>query len=437
MANLARLLISGLVALGLAAPAGAEKTPEILRLTIAEPITPVTAMAVEALIERVNDPAGNYQAALIELDTPGGLDGSMRAIIKSIKSSARPVIVFVAPSGSRAASAGAFITIAAHIAAMTPGSSIGAASPVAVGAKMDETMKSKVTNDAVAYIKSLAVDRSRNPDLAALFVSEAKSISEREALEGKIIDLIATDATELLNAVDRRKIKTSAAEIELNTLNARIVDVETGWRHKALGLIANPNVAYLLMLIGFYGILLELYNPGAIFPAVVGSICLILALYAAQVLPINYSGALLIALAMILFTLEIWIPSYGGLTLGAIVAFLIGSLMLIDSPEKYLRISLWLIVQMTVITAGVFLFLIGSGARAQFASRKGGADQYIGRETSLTKTIDPDSGKLGSASLDGYSWNFSSAEKIEKGSTVIVTGREGLTILCERKKGNN
>jgi len=306
---------------------------QVMVITVQGVINPVSSEYIKKSIEEANEQG--MEALVIELDTPGGLDTSMRSIIKVINVSEVPVVVYVAPSGARAASAGVFITMAAHIAAMAPGTNIGAAHPVGIGGKMDKTMVEKVTNDAVAYIKSIAERRGRNVKWAEDAVRNSVSITAREALKLGVIDLVSKDIGDLLDRIDGMKVKTPAGEKVLHTRGASVVRKQMGLRLKILALISNPNIAYILMLLGFYGLFFEFTNPGSIFPGVVGGICLILAFYAFQTLPVNYAGLLLIVLAVILFVLEIKITSGGVLTIGGIISMIIGSIMLFESPDPF------------------------------------------------------------------------------------------------------
>ncbi|MCG2720490.1 MAG: nodulation protein NfeD, partial [Thermodesulfovibrionales bacterium] len=321
-------------------------------ITVNGAINPVVSEYLNKTILKANEK--KVEALVIELDTPGGLDTSMRTIVKDIIASEVPVIVFVSPSGSRAASAGAFITLAAHIAAMAPGTNIGAAHPVGVGEKMDKTMSEKATNDAAAYIRSLAEKRGRNAQWAEDAVRKSISSTEKEALEQNVIDLVANNLNSLLSDIDGRNIETIMGEKILHTKDAAVQREEIGIRQKILGFISDPNVAYMLMLLGFYGLFFELTNPGSLFPGVLGGICLILAFYAFQTLPVNYAGLLLIILAIILFILEVKIISHGVLTIGGIIAMIIGSLMLFDSPAPFMKLSLAVILPAVAITTLFF-----------------------------------------------------------------------------------
>ncbi len=366
---------------------------------------------------------------VIKLDTPGGLDTSMRSIVKKITASEVPVAVYVAPSGARAASAGVFITLAAHIAAMAPGTNIGAAHPVGVGEKMDKTMAEKAVNDAAAYIKSIAEKRGRNAGWAEKAVRESVSITEKEALALKVIDLVAPDLKTLLDAVDQRVVETSDGKHTLKTKGITIISKEMGVRHKILDFISDPNVAYLLMLLGFYGIFFEMTNPGAIFPGVFGAIALILAFYSFQTLPVNYAGLLLIILAIILFLLEIKITSYGVLTIGGIISMVIGSVMLFESPLPFFRLSLKVILPAVILTALFFFLTIRLVIKAHMRKPVTGTEGLIGLEGRAKTDIE----KEGLVFVHGEIWKASSDEPIKAGEKVVVEEVENLKLKVKKR----
>lgn len=399
-------------------------------ITVNGVINPVTAEYITKSIRKAVK--NNAEALVIELDTPGGLDTSMRNIVKEIIGSDVPVIVFVAPSGARAASAGVFITLAAHIAAMAPGTNIGAAHPVALGEKMDKTMAEKVTNDAAAYIKSIAEKRGRNVRWAEDAVRKSISATETEALKERIIDLIAKDINSLLNAIDGRKVQTTLGEKILKTGNATVNREEMGLRLKILALISDPNVAYILMLLGFYGLFFELTNPGAIFPGVIGGICLILAFYAFQTLPVNYAGLLLIILAIILFILEVKIVSHGVLTIGGIISMVIGSLMLFESPGPFIKLSIYLILPAAIATALFFTLTIRLALKAHRRKPVTGTEGLLGEE-GIARTEITDKG--GTALVHGEIWQAFSDERIERDDKIVVEAVKGLKIKVRKKGG--
>lgn len=401
---------------------------DVMVITVNGVINPVSSEYISKNIKKAN--AQKIEALVIELDTPGGLDTSMRSIIKEIIASEVPVIVYVSPSGARAASAGVFITLAAHVAAMAPGTNIGAAHPVAVGEKMDKTMAEKATNDAAAYIKSLAEKNNRNAKWAEDAVRKSISATETEALNQNIIDLISKDLSALLASIDNRKVKTISGERILSTANAKVVREEMSLRQKILSFITDPNVAYMLMLLGFYGLFFELTNPGAIFPGVMGGICLILAFYAFQTLPVNYAGLLLIILAIILFILEIKIISHGVLTIGGVVSMVIGSLMLFDSPGPFMKLSLFLILPAVIVTALFFTLVISLAYKAYKRKPVTGAEGLVGDEGIASTEI---TGENGMASLHGEIWNAYSDEKIAKGEKIVVESVSGLKVKVRKK----
>lgn len=366
----------------------------------------------------------NSEALVIRLDTPGGLDTSMRSIVKKIISSEVPVVVYIAPSGARAASAGVFITLAAHVAAMAPGTNIGAAHPVAVGQEMDETMLEKAENDAAAYIRSLAERKKRNADWAESAVRESVSITHEVALKLNVIDMVATDLADLLEKIDGKTVETSLGTHMIKTSGANIKFKDMGLRDKILNIISNPNVAYLLMLLGFYGIFFELTNPGTIFPGVVGAVCLILAFYSFQTLPVNYAGLMLIILAIVLFILEIKVTSFGLLTFGGIVSMVLGSIMLFDSPLPFFRISLSVIIPSVLFTVVLFVITIRLVISAQRRKPETGTEELIGMEGKARTDIHRD----GQVFVHGEIWEAWSDRHIPAGDNIIVDQIKGLKL---------
>jgi membrane-bound serine protease (ClpP class) len=401
-------------------------SPQVIVITVQGVINPVTSEFIEKSIQNANQQA--VEALIIELDTPGGLDSSMRQIVKAINGSSVPVVVYVSPSGARAASAGVFITMAAHIAAMAPGTNIGAAHPVGIGGKMDKTMVEKATNDAVAYIKAIAENRGRNSEWAEKAVRKSVSVSATEALKLKVIDLVCKNIDELLEKIDGRKVVTSSGEKEIHTKDALLVREKMGTRLKILKVISDPNVAYILMLLGFYGLFFELTNPGAIFPGVVGAICLILAFYSFQTLPVNYAGLLLIILAIIMFVLEVKVISHGALTIGGIISMVIGSLMLFETPGPFLKLSIYLILPAALITAVFFSVTLGLAVKAWKRKPVTGVEGLIGLEGVAHTDIHDE----GIALLRGEYWQAFSDEPIKKGEKIKVESVKGLKIKVKR-----
>ncbi len=403
-----------------------EPASEIMLIRVDGVINPARAEFIVKAIKKANEK--KYNAVIMELDTPGGLDTSMRTIIKEMVGSAVPVVVYVSPSGARAASAGAFITIASHIAAMAPGTNIGAAHPVAMGEKMDKEMAKKVTNDAAAYIRSLAESRGRNVKWAEDAVRKSVSVTEKEALELKVIDLIAKDRDELFKKINGRRVKTVFGDKIINTLDAKIIHEEMGFRQRVLDLISDPNIAYILMLLGIYGLFFELTNPGAIFPGVLGGICLILAFYAFQTLPVNYAGILLIILAIILFILEVKIISHGILTIGGIISMIIGSIMLFESPAPFLKLSLYVILPAVIITALFFVITFGLAFKAWKRKPVTGAEGIVGLEGIARTDIRDD----GMVYVRGEIWSAMSDEPIKQGEKVRVEAVSGLKLKVKK-----
>ena len=396
-------------------------------LTVDGIVNPVMS---EFIVKGIQDAVKeNAEAVVIQLDTPGGLDLSMRDIVKAILSSDVPIIVYVAPAGSRAASAGVFITYAAHVAAMAPGTNIGSAHPVAMGGeKMDETMMKKVENDAVAYIKGIAAKRHRNAEWAEKAVRKSENITAEEALKLKVIDLIAQDKKTLFEAIDGRKVEMISGEKVLKTAKAEVKEVEMGLRYRILNAITNPNVAYILMMIGLIGLYFELSNPGLILPGVVGAICLVLAFYAFQTLSVNYAGLLLIGLAALFFIAEIKVTSYGLLTVAGIIALTIGSLMLFESPLPFMRLSLWVVLPTVVTITALFLGAMYYGLKIRHKKPVSGMEGLID-EIGVANTDIANEGKV---FIDGECWDAWSDEQIKEGEKVKVLDVKGLKLKVVR-----
>lgn len=390
-------------------------------------INPVVAEFIETNLSRAKKEG--TMVIIIQLDTPGGLDLSMRIIIKAMMSSKVPVVVFVSPTGARAASAGVFITMAADVAAMAQGTNIGAAHPVALGGKkMDKEMSKKVENDAVAYIKSIANKRGRNAEWAEEAVRKSVAIPAEEALEKKVIDIIARDLDELLEKLDGREIETTEGKIRLVTKGAQVQMINMGLRSQILNTLSNPNIAYILMMLGLAGLYFELSHPGAIFPGVIGAISLILAFYSFQTLPVNYAGVLLILVAIVMFILEMKVSSFGLLTLGGAGSMLLGSMMLFESPLPFLRLS-WMVMIPTVAITTVFFFLIAALAfKAYRRKPEAGARGLVGEIGEARSQIDPE----GKVFVHGEIWNADSEEVIEQGEKVRVLEIAGLRVKVER-----
>ncbi|MGH7259151.1 MAG: NfeD family protein [Nitrospiraceae bacterium] len=417
------LLIGPLLSLGsgwLAPAAGAGSI--VVVATYEGVINPVTAEYLHDALAFAE--TNRAQLLVVKLDTPGGLVTSMQTIVKSIVNAPLPVAVYVSPSGGRAASAGVFITLAGHVAAMAPGTNIGAAHPVAMGGEMDNTMKEKAENDLAASIKSLAEQRGRNVKWAEEAVRKSVSVTEKEALSLKVIDLVAEDVPALLAQVDGRKVQLPSGAVTLQTKGAEVREFPMGWRLEALKALSDPNIAMLLMTIGTIGILAELYNPGAILPGIVGAISLILAFYSLQSLPINYAGLLLVLLGIVLFILEIKVTSYGLLTLGGIAAMTLGGLLLVKTDAPFMQVSLSFLLP-TVVTAGAIMF--GMAWLAMKARRRmpvTGKESMIG-EIAMART---DVAPHGQVFLHGELWEAISEQPIRRGEKAEVTSVEGLTL---------
>jgi len=415
---------------GVAFPA-APAVKGVLVATIAAPIGPVTADYLAAVIERAV--AEDAALLVVELDTPGGLDSAMRQMVQAILKSRVPVAVYVSPQGARAASAGVLITLAADVAAMAPGTNIGAAHPVNMGGgAMDNTMSRKVENDAAAYARSLAAGRGRNVDWAESAVRQSASLSEIDALDRKVVDLVAASLPDLLVRIDGRKIRKGDGTVVLRTKGAPVTRVPMGLRHRVLSALADPNIAYILMMIGVYGIYFELASPGAVFPGVVGGISLLLGFYALQTLSANYAGFLLILLAVVLFILEIKIASYGALTMGGIVALVLGSMMLFRSGgDPFLRVSWTVIAVMAALSAVFFTAVVSLAVRAQRRKPSTGSEGMVGEIGEAVTDIDP----RGKVRVVGELWDARCDRPVRKGERVVVKRLDGMTLIVERHEG--
>jgi membrane-bound serine protease (ClpP class) len=403
---------------------------EIIVINVEGVVNPVMSEFITKSIDEAEKEKANV--LVIELDTPGGLDTSMRSIVKKIIASEVPVVVYVSPSGARAASAGVFITLAAHVSAMAPGTNIGAAHPVGVGGKMDKTMAEKAVNDAAAYIKSLAEKRGRNAEWAEKAVRESVSVTEQEALKLNVIDIVAPDIKSLLETIDQREVQGSAGKQIIQTKGIKIRYKEMGLRHKILDIISDPNIAYLLMLLGFYGLFFELTNPGVILPGVIGALSLILALYSFQTLPVNYAGLLLIFLAIVLFILEIKVTSYGMLTIGGLVSMTIGSIMLFDSPLPFFQLSLKVILPAVILTTLFFSLTVYLAVKAYRRKPVTGAEGLIGLEGEARTDVY----RTGQVFVHGEIWQAWSDGPVEAGDRIIVEKVVNLKLKVKKQTQN-
>ena len=423
-----------LAALLLAPATGGAAPLPVAHIEIEGVISPVTLRLVGLAIDRAQ--AERAQALVIQLDTPGGLERSMRSIVQRMMNADVPVVVYVAPTGARAASAGVFITMAAHVAAMAPATNIGAASPVALGGGADKTMLKKVENDAAAFIRTVAVERGRNADWAEKAVRQAVSITEREAVKLKVVDLIADSLPDLLEKLHGRVVKLPKATVTLATKGAPVRPIEIGFRDRVLNVITDPNVAYILMMLGMLGLFFELSNPGVVLPGVIGGISLILAFFAFQSLPISYAGVLLILFGIVLLIAEIKIVSHGVLALGGIVSMALGTLMLFDAPELGFRVSWWAIVPMVGLTSGLFLFVVAAGVRALSGRQLLGPSGLVGTLGVARERLAPE----GHVLVHGELWRaVAEGGPLEPGAQVRVLAIDGLTLRvgkADAERGN-
>ncbi len=402
---------------------------QAILLDIEGSIGPATSDYVVRGIEKARE----MHAALVilRLDTPGGLDSAMREIVQAILASPIPVACLVAPPGARAASAGTYILYACHIAAMAPGTNLGAATPVAIGMpegeKKGDAMEQKRINDAVAYIRSLAELHGRNADWAEKAVREAASLSASEALRLHVVDLLAEDIPDLLEKIHGRKVKVLGKEMTLNTRDLVVQRVEPDWRNRLLAVITDPNVAYLLLIIGIYGLIFEFAHPGFILPGVVGAICLLLSLYAFQVLPVNYAGLGLVLLGIAFMISEAFVPSFGALGLGGIIAFIIGSLLLLDTEAMGYGIH-WQLIVALALTSALFFFTVFSLAiRARLRPVVTGREELLGAVGEAWEDFE----REGRVWIHSELWNARTRKPLRKGEKVRVVGIEGLTLIVE------
>lgn len=436
------LALFGLLLLGSGHSSAADSV--VIGLTVQGAIGP----AAEDYVERALHDAIDEQATLvvIRIDTPGGLDTAMRGIIKTITNSPIPVASYVAPTGARAASAGTYILYASHIAAMAPGTNLGAATPVQLGglspampesdkasedkqtaANDTSAMQHKVVNDAVAYIRGLAQLHGRNAEWAEKAVREAASLPADEALQLGVIDIVASGMADLLTQIDGRAIKVQGELRTLNTAAAVIRQIEPDWRSRLLSVITTPNIAYILMLVGIYGLIFEFSNPGAVVPGTVGAIALLLALYALQMLPISYAGMGLILLGIALMIGEAFAPSFGVLGIGGVIAFVIGSIILMDTQAPGFGIDLSIIAVFAITSALIFIFVIGMAMRARRHPVVSGLNELIGG----TATVLHDFEGRGAVNIHSETWQATSAVPLRAGQKVRVTAIDGLVLSVE------
>jgi membrane-bound serine protease (ClpP class) len=437
MANVRRILLAIvfflLLALSFTSGALAQgSTVDVI--TVKGTVNPVLVDYVKHGIDRAEQTGA--QALIIQIDTPGGLDTAMRDIIQAMINSRVPVVVYVAPSGARAASAGTYITLAAHVAVMAPNTVIGAAHPVSIGTDTTQTPTSaedeKVLNDAAAYIRSLATSHGRNADWAEQAVRQSVSATETEALNMNVIDMIAPDLPTLVSRLDGRQVTLINDQVvTLDTRNAAIVDIPMPVTQKFLYTIADPNIAYILLSLAMLGIMAEIFNPGLIFPGIVGGICLLLAFLSLGVLPVNYAGILFIVLAFGLFVAEVLTTTFGLLTAGGIISLVIGSLILFQGAPPLFRVDPWLIATVTILLAGAIAFILHRAIAIHRRQATTGREELMGKTATVRVALKPE----GTVFYRGERWTAVSEEgEIKAGEEVVINGMEGLTLHVSRKK---
>ncbi len=414
------LLAAGILGGGLVPASGAATPRRVLHVTVEGPISPISDDALRAAIRRAE--RDSFAALVLQIDTPGGLETSMRSMVKRLLATSVPVVAWVAPEGSRAASAGVFIVMAADVAAMAPGTNIGAATPVNLQGPMDSTLARKAVNDAAAFARTVAAQRSRNATWAEEAVRHAVSASETEAVSLGVVDFIAASLPELLEKCEGRKWSRRGDPRVLALRGATIERVNPDFRQRLLAVLADPNVAYILLMLGFYGMLFELQNPGAILPGVVGGICLILALFALSALSVNYAGIALLVLAVVFFISEVKVQSHGLLAAGGVIAMLLGSLILFERGAA--GVSVGLVLGATAATALFFLLVIGAGIRAQRSRVRTGRLGLVGQIGTVLERLAP----AGRIRIGDELWNARSEQNLEVGETVEVVGVSGLTL---------
>jgi len=445
-----RLRSFGLAALLLGVGAAAANASEVWVVELDGAITPATARYFTRSLDHAQD--ANAAALIVQLDTPGGLDEAMRDMIKAILASRVPVVVYVAPNGSRAASAGTYLLYASHVAAMAPATNVGSSTPINIGGSPFPTggtepgqgngdgdgdgaaektspsaLERKVVNDAVAYIRGLATLRGRNADWAETTVREAANLTARDALEQNVIDLIADDLDALLVALDGRTVTVAGSSVTLELKGAEIKTIVPGWRDELLALITNPNVAYILLMLGIYGLILEFYHPGTAVPGVTGVICLLLAAYALQMLPVSYAGLALLLFGVALMIAEIVTPTVGVLGVGGVIAFVVGSIILFDTDLPGYRVSMPIIAATAAASAGVFFIGLNAAMRARRLKVSTGREAMIGASAVALE----DFAERGNVRAFSEDWLAQSPRPVRKGDKLRITGVEGLVLRVE------
>lgn len=407
--------------------AAEQEPPPIYVIRIEGAVSPGTAGFLHSSIEKAQE--AGAQALLIELDTPGGLLQSTRTMVKDIMNAPVPVIIYVSPTGAQAASAGVFVTMSADIAVMAPGTNIGAAHPVGTGGKdVEGDMAKKVVNDTVAFAQGIAKERGRNVGWVKKAIEKSISVTASEAVLLEVVDFEADHRSELLEKINGRTVERGNIKVTLNTTGAALVELQETLRDRILRTLADPNIAYILMMLGLAGLYFELSHPGTILPGVVGGMCLILAFYSFQTLPVNYAGILLIILGIILFILEMKITSFGMLSIGGLISLTLGSLMLFETPEEYMRVSLGLMIPVLFVFSGFFLLLTYLVVKSQARAPQSGVFGLVG----LVGPVKEWEGKAGKVLVHGEWWHADSDDQLQPGDKISVTAVNGMRLVVRR-----
>ncbi len=426
-------LLTLLMTLGTVQSVSAQTQPQVWLTDLDGAVGPASADHIQRTLDRAAE--NNVGLLVLRMNTPGGLDSSMRNIVSAILESPVPVATWVAPSGARAASAGTYITAASHIAAMAPATNIGSSTPVSLGGtggsgESASASEQKAVNDAIAYLQGLQELRGRNTEWAQQTVANAANLTASDALAQQVIDLIASDADELLQAINGRVVETASGALTLNTDAASVTLVESDWRHDFLNVITNPNIAYILLMIGIYGLILEFYSPGLGLPGITGIICLLVGAYALQMLPISYAGLALMVVGIGLIAFEVVSPSFGVFGLGGLAAFVLGSVMLMDTDSAAWQISLPLIAAVAVATGGLVMLVLGAALKAHRQAVVTGDPAMM----QMTAVALEDFDERGHVHVSGETWMARTRSPVRKGDRLRIHQIDGLVLHVDHEQ---